>query len=75
MFSKFASFGRRVGAGVLVTLGTASAAFAESGIDAALDAVDLTGVSVKVIAMGVLVVGIAMAFKGPVLAKRSIRQV
>lgn len=40
-----------------------------------IDAVGLAGISAAVIAAGLLVVGIAMAFKGPDLGKRVIRKV
>lgn len=40
-----------------------------------LDAVSLDGISAKVVAMGLLIVGIALAFKGPDLAKRIVRKV
>lgn len=54
-----------------------AAAFAQrtSPMETMLDEVDLTGLSVKIIAVGVLIVGIALAFKGPDLAKRVIRKV
>jgi len=45
------------------------------GVDAALDAVDLSGVATKVGAAALLIVGIALVFKGPDLAKRVIRKV
>ncbi len=44
-------------------------------IDTILDAVSLDGISTKLVALGVLVVGIALVFKGPDLAKRIIRKV
>ncbi|MEC5213390.1 hypothetical protein RCH06_001936 [Polaromonas sp. CG_9.5] len=54
----------------------AASAFAQStGLDAALDAVDLSGIAVKVGAAGLLIVGIALVFKGPDLAKRIVRKV
>ncbi len=37
-------------------------------------AVDLTGVNTWVIASGILIVGIAMAFKGIDLAKRGVKK-
>ena len=43
--------------------------------DAFIDAVDLSGISAKVIAAGLLVIAIAIAFKGPDLAKRIVRKV
>lgn len=53
----------------------ASPAFAAGEFDAFIDAVDLTGVATKVIAAGLLIVAIAIAFKGPDLAKRLVRKV
>ncbi|WPG38744.1 hypothetical protein [Variovorax sp. EBFNA2] len=53
----------------------ASPAFAQtSPWDAFFDAVDFSGVSAKVIAGGLLIVGIAVAYKGPDLAKRLVRK-
>lgn len=46
-----------------------------SGWDAFFDAVDLSGVSAKVVAAGLLIVGIAVAFKGSDLGKRVVRKV
>ena len=64
----------RVGAVVAGAL-LASPAFAQtSSWDAFFDAVDFSGVSAKVIAGGLLIVGIAVAFKGPDLAKRLVRK-
>lgn len=37
-------------------------------------AVDLSGTQAAVIAMGVLIIGIAMAFKGITLAKRGVNK-
>lgn len=54
---------------------SAFAQTASTGFDASLDAVDLTGLAIKVIAAGVLIVGIAIAFKGPTLAKRVVNKV
>lgn len=61
-------------AGTALTLSTG--AFAQStGIESILDAVALTGVEAKIIAFCLVIVGIAMVFKGPDLAKRLIRKV
>lgn len=43
--------------------------------DAFFDAIALDGISAKVIAAGLLIVGIALAFKGPDVAKRVVRKV
>lgn len=67
------------GARAAVVLATAAAAVPAhaqtSSWDQFFDAVDMSGVSAKVIAAGVLIVGIAVAFKGPDLAKRVVRKV
>lgn len=54
---------------------SAMQAHAAGGIDAALDAVDLSGIAVKVGAAGLLIIGIALVFKGPDLGKRVITKV
>jgi hypothetical protein len=46
-----------------------------SVLDQFFDAIGLGTVSGKVIAIGLIIVGIALAFKGPDLAKRVIRKV
>lgn len=60
----------------LVPLTMSSMAHAQSGSswDAFFDEVDFSGVSAKVIAGGLLIIGIAIAFKGPDLAKRLVRK-
>jgi len=62
---------------LVTTAALSASAFAQatSPMETMLDEVDLTGLSVKIIAVGVLIVGIALAFKGPDLAKRVIRKV
>lgn len=54
-----------------------SGAFAQDAdpIGQFFDAIQLGGVSGKVVAAGLLVVGIALVFKGPVLAKRVVKMV
>lgn len=68
-----------VAAGLLFVSATAMAQTTGTGtgtgVTAALDAVDLSGVSTKVAAAALLIVGIALVFKGPDLAKRVIRKV
>lgn len=66
----YAKTGAVVGATLL-----ASPVFAQSAFDAFIDEVDLAGVATKIIAAGLLIVGIAVAFKGPDLAKRLVRKV
>ena len=60
-------------AGVMVA--SAVPAHAAGEFDAFIDAVDLSGIAAKVIAAGLLVIGVAIAFKGPDLAKRIVRKV
>lgn len=69
-------YGAKVGtaAGALVLSGAAMAQ-ATSPIDTILDSVSLDGISAKLVALALLVVGIALVFKGPDLAKRIIRKV
>lgn len=57
------------------TLAVASNAFAVDGITSALAAVDLSGVATAVGAIALVVVAIALVFKGPDIAKRVIRKV
>jgi len=61
---------------VAVVSGVANAqAAGGSGIDATLDAVDLSGIATKVAAAALVIVAIALAFKGAPLAKRIISKV
>lgn len=60
------------------TVGFAGQVYAQaasSGIASAMDAVDLSGIATKVSAVGVLIIAIALVFKGPALAKRIISKV
>ena len=62
---------------VALTAPFAVTSFAQTAdpIGDAMDAVSLDGIAAKVIAAGLLIVGIALAFKGPDLAKRIVRKV
>lgn len=65
----------KFGAGV-TALTVAAASHAQStGINEVLDAVDLSGIGAKVGAAALLIVAIALVFKGPTLAKRVISKV
>jgi len=69
LFARFAA---------LSALATASAgAFAQATdpFTQMMDAVNLDGISVAVIAAGLVIVGIAVAFKSPDVAKRVVRKV
>lgn len=59
----------------LAFLATRASATTGDGISAALGAVDLTGVVTLVGAAALVVVAIALVFKGPDIAKRVIRKV
>ena len=81
MFKKFSvSVSNRwatAGAAMAVAL-TSVPAFAagEPGaIDTLFDAVDLSGIQAKVLALGLVIVGIALVFKGPSLVKRIISKI
>lgn len=60
----------KVAVGALL-IASASPAYAE-GTDDLWAAIDLTGITVKVIAAGVIVLGMTMAFKSVRLGKRTI---
>jgi len=65
-----------VGTGLALLGSRAMAQTADpSVLDQFFDAIGLSTVSGKVIAVGLIIVGIALAFKGPDLAKRVIRKV
>ncbi|MEZ9560502.1 hypothetical protein [Vibrio coralliirubri] len=53
----------------------ASAGARAEGVDDIWAAIDLTGTTAKVTAAGVLIIGIAMAFKAVVLGKRTVSKV
>lgn len=64
--------------GVLATglmLSAMSMAQAVDPISTILDSVDLTGIAAKVAAAGLVIVLIALTFKGPDVTKRVIRKV
>lgn len=65
----------RLAAMSAMTLGAMSQARAADGITAALGAVDLSGVATAVGAVALVIVAIALVFKGPDIAKRVIRKV
>lgn len=59
------------------TLGASSAMAqdADNPIVTMLNGIGLTGITAAVIAAGLVIVGIAMAMKGPVVAKRVINKI
>lgn len=65
----------KFGAATVAALVAVQAHAQSTGIDAVLDAVDLSGIATKVSAAALVIVGIALVFKGPALAKRIINRV
>lgn len=74
-FKTLRKYGAKVTAGATGLMLSGLAMAQSDPIGDMLDAVSLSGISAKVIAMGLLIVGIALAFKGPDLAKRIVRKV
>lgn len=70
---------RKYGSKLAVAAGamtlSAAALAQDSSIGTILDAVSLDGISTKLAALALVVVGIALVFKGPTLAKRIISKV
>jgi len=66
-------FGAKIAVGTtaLMVAGMSHAA----GLDDIFDAIDLSGISAKVLALGLLIVGIALIMKGPSIAKRIIGKI
>jgi len=60
---------------VLVLAAPAFAQTVGNPLTDALDTVDLSGILVKLAAAGLVIVGIALAMKGPTLAKRVVNKV
>ncbi len=79
MFAKTRSVARKYGAKVAVVAGLGAMAVpafaADNPIVTMLGAIGLDGVSAAVIAMGLTIVGVALAFKAPDVAKRGVKKV
>lgn len=73
MFKKVLAFALAVPALLMVAAAPAHAA--DSPITTMLAGVDLSTVSTALVAICLLVIGIALVFKGPDIAKRIIRKV
>lgn len=65
----------RVGTAGALVLASAGARAQATGIDTLFDAVDLSGLSTKILALAVLIVGIAFVLKGPSIVKRIISKI
>lgn len=77
MFHKTRSIARQYGAKV-VAGAVGSLAFMSAhaaGIDDLFDAVDLSGIGVKVLAAGSIIVLIALYIKGPAIVKRIVAKI
>ena len=69
-------YGAKIATAATLSAGTVMAHAADStGYGAVLDSIDLSGVATKVGALAIVIVGIALVFKGPDIAKRIIRKV
>ena len=69
-------YGAKIATAATLAGGAVMAHAADAGgWSAVLDSVDLSGVATKVGALAIVIVGIALVFKGPDIAKRIIRKV
>jgi len=76
LFNIVRKYGAKAGTAATLAAGTVMAHAADStGYGAVLDSIDLSGVATKVGALAIVIVGIALVFKGPDIAKRIIRKV
>jgi hypothetical protein len=74
VFTQVRKYGAKIVAGG-ATLGALSMAHATGPVDTLFAAIDLTTIAASVLGLGLLVVGITMAFKGIDLSKRGVRKV
>jgi len=74
MKNVFSSVRGRAAALVAVASAIAYAPAQAAGIDALFEEVDLSGVALKIAALSVVIVGIAMTLKGPDIVKRIIKK-
>nr|WP_315230988.1 hypothetical protein [uncultured Albidiferax sp.] len=75
LFNQARKYGAKIAAVGATTLAMVSTSHAAGEFDAILDAVDLSGIATKIGALALVVVTVALIFKGPDLAKRIIRKV
>jgi len=73
-FDRVKALGLRATAGT-VALTAAGAACAADDIGTLFDAVDLSSISTKIMALAVTIVGIALVIKGPAIVKRLIAKI
>ncbi|MDH0373593.1 hypothetical protein N7340_17790 [Comamonas aquatica] len=74
-FNAMKRYGAKIAAAGSALMLSGAAMAQSTGIDAVLDAVSLDGIETKITAFCLIVVAIALVFKGPDLAKRIIRKV
>ncbi|MFA9283878.1 MULTISPECIES: hypothetical protein [unclassified Comamonas] len=60
-----------------VAAGTAMMAVSShaAGVDDLFDEIDLAGISAKVLALGLIIVGISLVIKGPAIVKRIVAKI
>lgn len=76
LLSSVRKFGPQIAAvGSTLFFGVSAHAAGEGAVDTIFAAIDLTTIAASVLAMGVLIIGVAMAFKGVDLGKRGVRKV
>lgn len=77
LFKQVRKYGAKLAAGVGgVTLGAAAMAQAATGpVDTIFASISLTTVAASVVGLGVVIIGIVMAFKGVDLGKRAVKKV
>lgn len=74
--SKARNLGAKAAVLPLLALSTVAAhAQTTSPFDTLLDSIDLGGATAKIVALGVLVLGICLAFKGVDIGKRAVKKV
>lgn len=68
-------FGRLAAVSALAVVASPAFAQASNPITQMIESVGLDGVVAAVVAMGLIIVSIALAFKGPDVAKRGVKKV
>lgn len=65
----------RLGVAAGTALMAVSSHAAGTGIDSLFDEIDLAGISAKVLALALIIVGIALVIKGPSIVKRIVAKI
>lgn len=75
MFAKTMNFARKCAAPALaLASAVAVSAHADAAYDPIFTAVDLAGISTKVVAIGVIIIGIALVMKAITLGKKTVNK-